>query len=310
MSKKKTHEEYVAEVAAINPNIEVVGEYKKSYISIEHKCKKCGNVWFPIPNNILKGTNCPKCTPFPKKRKTHEQYVAEVLSINSDIDVIERYNGSLTPIRHKCKICGNIWSVRPNSILLGTGCPVCSGCIKKTHEQYVKELKSVNPNIVVVGEYVNNATKIMHKCIKDGYEWLLSPSNALKGKGCPRCNTPTSSKGEKIISDFLNKYNILYEPQKTFDGCKDKVALRFDFYLSEYNILIEYNGIQHYKPIDYFGGEDSFECGVYHDKIKADYCAKNNITLITIPYYADIHEELDKLYELITTRDMTKEAAA
>ena len=72
MPKKKTHEEYVSEVAAINPDIEVIGGYKNSRTTIEHRCKKCGNVWHPIPNNILSGKGCPECAPSGKKQKTHE----------------------------------------------------------------------------------------------------------------------------------------------------------------------------------------------------------------------------------------------
>lgn len=57
----------------------------------------------------------------------------------------------------------------------------------KTHEEYVEEVTQMNPDIEVVGRYVNNHTKILHRCKIDGCEWYPKPTNVLGGKGCPVC---------------------------------------------------------------------------------------------------------------------------
>ena len=58
---------------------------------------------------------------------------------------------------------------------------------KKTHEKYVKEVTEINPNIIVVDQYINDDTKITHRCKIDGHEWLAKPNHILHGRGCPKC---------------------------------------------------------------------------------------------------------------------------
>ena len=257
-----------------------------------------------MPNNILHGQGCLDCGKEKignKFRKTHEQYIKELAEINPNIEAIGLYVGSMTKILHRCKIDGCEWYAIPNSILQGCGCPECSirKQIKrqtKTHDQYIQEVAKISFDIEVIGEYAGDGTPILHKCKIDGHEWMARPGNILQGQGCPKCNT---SKGEKTIANWLNKNNISYEQQKIFDGCRNKLPLPFDFYLTDYNIAIEYNGKQHYEPVDYFGGKEAFESVVMRDKIKENYCSDNNIHLIKIAYNTNIYEELQKLYELL-----------
>lgn len=77
---------------------------------------------------------------------------------------------------------------------------------------------------------------------------------------------------------------IEFTRQKIYDKCKFIRVLPFDFYIPEYNILIEYNGIQHYKPIGLFGGEEHLKYRQNNDNIKKNYCKENNIPLLIIRY--------------------------
>lgn len=104
------------------------------------------------------------------------------------------------------------------------------------------------------------------------------------------------SKGESIIMGFLDNLNIKYEYNKSINGCKNVLKLRFDFIISNKNIYIEYDGEQHYKPIDYFGGEEHLNEVQKRDEIKNNFCLDNNIKLIRIPYYLD-SEEIYKILE-------------
>jgi hypothetical protein len=106
-------------------------------------------------------------------------------------------------------------------------------------------------------------------------------NNHLNGKGCPKCK---ESKGETIIRVFLENNNIYYEKEKTFPDCVYKSNLKFDFYLPEKNTCIEYDGIQHYHAIDFFGGEVNLEQTKIKDAIKTHYCVNKNIHLIRISY--------------------------
>lgn len=240
------------------------------------------------------------------RKLTHEEYVERVKKINPNIEVLGKYINSQIKILHRCKIDGYEWMIQPNDTIHGYGCPRCAGNEKYGHEEYVKRVAEINPNIEVVGIYVSSQTSILHRCKVDGCEWMARPNGILRGSGCPKCN---ESHGEKEISKWLDKHNISYQRQKTFDDCKDKIKLRFDFYLHNYNILVEYNGIQHYEPIEYFGGQNSFENQILRDNIKKEYCQKNNIILFEIPYYSDLDEELIRLYELIKEKHTEKGVA-
>ena len=97
-----------------------------------------------------------------------------------------------------------------------------------------------------------------------------------------------SSKGEKIIRDILLKNNINFEEQKTFETCRflnTKAKARFDFYLPNDNLLIEYDGEQHFKYRSYGWNDfEHFKQTQYRDKFKNQWCKENNIPLIRIPY--------------------------
>ena len=87
--------------------------------------------------------------------------------------------------------------------------------------------------------------------------------------------------------------NIDFIFQKTFKECKDKNVLPFDFYISKYNLIIEFDGIQHFKPISKFDGEEGFVTRVLHDAIKNQYCEDNNINILRIPYWD--YDNIEKL---------------
>ncbi len=138
--------------------------------------------------------------------------------------------------------------------------------------------------------------KVWWKCQNCGYEWETTIYSRTKGKGCPKCSSP---KGEKRIFDFLNEKNISYISQYRFDDCKNKKPLPFDFYLTNHDILIEYQGIQHYKEVNnsFFGDEIKLKDRQRLDKIKSDYCKNNGINLLVIPYW-----DYDNIETILTER--------
>ena len=299
--KRKTHDEYVLEVSNLNIAVEVVGKYSGGHTPIMHKCKIDGCEWMAPPSGILSGKGCPMCKKLKlhcEKIKTHEQYVQDVERLHDNIIVIGQYAGNRTRILHKCMIDGNTWEAAPRNILDGSGCPVCAierrkALRTKTHENYVAEVAIINPNIEVIEQYAGAETKILHRCKVDGYEWSVLPSNVLSGHGCPVCN---ESRGEREISNYLIRRNVDYIPQHTFDNCRNKKTLPFDFYLPEYNVCIEYDGEQHYRPVDHFGGENGFMQRKSNDSIKTSYCNLNNIQLLRIRYDQDVETELNNFF--------------
>ena len=109
-----------------------------------------------------------------------------------------------------------------------------------------------------------------------------------------------ASKYEAIVAQYLIDKNIYFTTQKTFPKCKNKRCLPFDFYINIYDmdILIEYNGIQHYKSINHFGGDTSFEQRQINDNIKLNYTIDNEIPFIIIPYNISNKEDIYKYLNL------------
>lgn len=177
------------------------------------------------------------------------------------------------------------------------GCAFCTGRYKTT-EDFIKEMSKINPDIEIIGEYTGSENPVKCKCKICGHEWSPIGRSLKNGQGCPAC---TSSKGEIRVKRFLDNNKIIYNTQKAFEDCVYKEKLRFDFYLPDYNILIEYDGEQHYKPVDFASrgmawANKIFEYNQIKDKIKNDYCKDNNIKLIRIPYW-----EFDNIETILTS---------
>ena len=119
----------------------------------------------------------------------------------------------------------------------------------------------------------------------------------LRNQNTQSCGCHRISKGELIIKEILIKNNVNFCEQFIFNDLKgDKRALRFDFGVfndrNKLSYLIEYNGIQHYEPIEYFGGIDGFQKQQKYDLQKKEYCLFKNIPLIVIDYKTKITEDI------------------
>ena len=99
-----------------------------------------------------------------------------------------------------------------------------------------------------------------------------------------------ASKGELKIHDILTNAGVLFKEEYTFPDLLGRSGhpLRFDFAVfgddEELDFLIEFQGIQHYKPRSKFGGIEGLRQQQYYDMLKRKYCEEHNITLVTIPY--------------------------
>lgn len=204
--KKKTHEEFVNQMANINPNIAFLDEYNGDRNKIKCKCMLCGNEWMAAPGHLVQGKGCPACgikRQAKAKSKTHDQFVSELAILNTNILVLGHYEGTRNRIEVQCKKCGHIWTPVPSSLLNGTGCPKCAGNVKRTHDDFVKSLKAKSPTIEVLGEYINTDTKIKVRCEKCGKIWFSTPNNLLDGHGCGRCA------GRKNHEEFVRELEAI-----------------------------------------------------------------------------------------------------
>lgn len=188
-------------------------------------------------------------------------------------------------VKIKCKKCGDIFYQVGVEHLKGRGCSRCAKNKKYTQEEIVKLFNEVHNNRYTYGEYKNFNSKIEITCKEHGVFYQRCDHH-LHGKNCPKC---IMSSDEQIIYDYLIKNNIEFQFQKTYEDCKGKSKLLpFDFYIPSINVLIEFDGKQHFFNI--FGNLEERQ---RLDKIKTDYCIYNNIKLYRITYLDKIVEKLN-----------------
>lgn len=195
------HEDFVKKLAHKFPNIEVLEEYKGSNIPIKVNDRTCiHSVWKARPDTLLRGIGCPECgriTAAKTRTRTPQEFVNEMLQITPSVEITGEYTKVTDRIEVCCKICGHTWKPLAYSLLSGKGCPHCSAVqgakqrknnLKvKTTQQFKEELFGVNPQIKVIGEYINNKTKISAECMVCGHKWNVVPASLLNGHGCPNC---------------------------------------------------------------------------------------------------------------------------
>lgn len=234
------------------------------------------------PSNHLVGQNCPIC--MNKGKSNVDRFINSAKQVHGDrydystikyfnnrikIDIICKKHGAFkqTPTRHLC----------------GDGCPKCNGGVKISQEEFIFRAKMLYGEKYDYSQvnYVNSSTKVNIICVKHGI-FLMRPNNHLSGQECSLCKN--KSFGEKQIYKWLVNNSIKFETQKVFSDCINKNKLPFDFYLPEFNTLIEYDGKQHHKPINYIGGEKGFKYRKENDSIKTDFAEKNNVKLLRISY--------------------------
>jgi len=240
-------------------------------------CEKHGYFKQSIHNHFNIGNNCPKCI-IRKPVKLNDDFLRKIK--NNGIDIIE-YNGYRKDSKFKCEKHG-IFDKKFENVKK-YGCTECYNEKQKIINKldFIKNSKNKWMGIIDF-DYDNmiyNGMRNKMKIYSNETGWIeQNAQNHLNGF------LPKSSSGELVIKHILEKLNINYVEQKTFEDCKNIIKLRFDFYLPEINTCIEFNGIQHYKPIDFFGGNDRFRKQIINDNIKIDYCKDNNIKLIIISY--------------------------
>ena len=120
-------------------------------------------------------------------RKTTEEYLQQLIELDIPYTLLGEYITNNTSIEHECEN-GHVWLARPSNILSGRGCPTCSGKKRKTTESYQSELDSLGKGYICLEPYINNKTKLKHKC-SQGHEWLVMPKDLVgqKKTNCPYC---------------------------------------------------------------------------------------------------------------------------
>jgi hypothetical protein len=287
MTGRMSQNEFIRRVKEIHGN--KYNYDKVSYVNNTTKviitCPTHGD-FLQSPKSHLYGKGCPKCG---DTRGTTDKFIKDAKEIHGDKYGYSKvdYKNSRTPIKITCPIHGDFLQL-PQVHLRGSGCLHCKhDNSRKTTNNFIERAKKIHGDLFDYSKvlYTKAHELVLITCKEHG-DFLQTPNNHLKGNGCPICS---ESKGERFLSTILKKLKLEFDRQKTFVGCENigKKKCRkypFDFYIPKYNTVIEFDGIQHYQPVGFWGGNNSFEHQQIRDKIKNEYCIKNNIKMVRIPY--------------------------
>ncbi|NIY81984.1 GIY-YIG nuclease family protein [Vibrio hepatarius] len=204
-SQRQSPEVYAQYLRDNRPELTNLEDYVTNSTKILHRCNKadCKNEWYATPNSIKdSGTGCPKCgiVKYSSKRlHSQEDYEKIVCKINPKVKVVGTYVSNHIEIDHQCLVesCRHKWLARPSNIKSGKGCPECEKVAKRQrnkasripHEQFLAQVKEINPNIEILGIYTTAKAKVECKCLiaECGRKWDAIATGLKAGKGCPEC---------------------------------------------------------------------------------------------------------------------------
>jgi very-short-patch-repair endonuclease len=277
-------------------------------------CKLHGDFKVSPRHHIYRHHGCNKCRGkhiSDAKKYTKEFVIERCKKIHGDeYDYsMSEYTGMDKEMAIGCKKHGVFKQTPYNHIHKKCGCPKCR--YERLSDKYRFDVSELIDRFkekhgdkyqypFIDREYINNRSVITIICPIHGL-FKQSVMKHLQGQGCPFCN---ESKLEKEIAIFLEKNRIKFERQMKFSWLKLNKSLSLDFYLPDYNVAIECQGEQHYKPIERFGGEDEYSSIVKRDMVKKKQCINNGVKLL---YYTrfkkitgeDIYKNKNKLLKEI-----------
>ena len=259
-------------------------EYKTRLEKVCIICPEHGEFWQTPAQHLSGALGCKACWS-EKYSKSTEDFIEEAIKIHGD-----KYNYSKTiykTARQKvtiiCPKHGEFEQLA-NAHLQGEGCFQCERERRaKSTENFIKEAKKVHGDTYDYCKvnYINRNTPVIIICPKHG-EFEQLPSNHLQGKGCSHCKSKEQAAlFNRLVEDFPNE-EILYEVGNRIIPWLE--GQRFDIYFPKYNIAIEYNGPQHYMPIQKLGGELAYLKTIERDREKRKKCEENGCVLFELKY--------------------------
>ena len=278
---------------------------KSGRTAIKWRCLcDCGNYTEVTTANLNNGhtSHCEKCASAITGMKHRKNIIGQKYGKLIVKEMIYNYNNTN---RTKCLCdceCGNT-DILKNPYDITSGKIISCGCVKGI-SQRTKMVGNKYGKLIVIEEmFDEDKPKVLCKCdcgntiILDRHDVLTRHTNS--------CGCLTRSLREEFIEQILIDNKIKYKTQYTFSDCKSEnnYVLRFDFAIfNEENSLIqliEYDGQQHFHPIDGWGGEKAYCEIINRDNIKNEYCNRNNIKLLRLPYTLSNDEIKQRIYNVL-----------
>lgn len=291
-ARVKTTEEFINQATNIHGNkydyYKVI--YRDAHSKVSIICPEYG-IFLQTPNNHLNGNSCPKCAK--KYSLPEEEFIKKAKEIHGNkYDYQDlQYSLSNKKVKIKCPIHGDFYQYRALH-LSGSGCFMCGaekrGLLRrKSTETFIEQANKVHNNKYDYSqtEYILSKNKVKIICPQHREFWQ-TPRDHLTGDGCPYCKLKSQhTLFDKLKLIFID-HPIIFEASKK-DVCWIGLQ-RLDIYFPDINVAIEYDGRQHFIPVDFFGGQEGLNYRINKDTKKEACCKANNCTLFRLAYdYTD-----------------------
>lgn len=308
MPIKSNREDFIKKSNIIHNNLYDYSlvEYVNNKTKVKIICKYHG-VFEQRPDNHINGQHCPICGNSIKDNKLRwntDKFIKKSNLIHNylyDYSLVE-YTSSKEKVSIICNKHGK-FKQSPTQHILGQGCNSCAIILntdksRSNTSEIVSRFNLVHNNKYDYSlvNYIDAKTKVVIICKKHG-QFEQIPHNHLVGQHCPKCSI---SKGVEKICKILDNNKIEYKIEQTIPGCisEKNMLLRFDVYIPILNTYIEYDGEQHFRPVEIWGGKETFLSTKKRDKIKNDFCKKKKINLYRISYKENIDDKIEQLLNL------------
>lgn len=312
LEKTLTNDEFIAKAKDIHGDKYLYDKtvYKGRRKKVTITCPIHGD-FEQLAGNHLEGNGCKKCAIndiVSKNSVPFEEFIERAY---------ERHGPKYLYYKNTYKDCKNKITIvcqehgkfqqQAQAHLLGQGCPYCAKQNnilylpqKKSTEQFIEEAKQIHGDKYDYSkvEYDGNDKDVVIICKKHG-EFKQKPFNHLHGTGCPRCKRSIlEEKTANVLNDMFITYND-HVNKATFHWLKNQ---HLDFYLPEYNVAIECQGIQHFEPIDYAGKGKKWAARKLYttkelDKIKFKRCKDNFVNLEYINYNDNVEKRINEIID-------------
>ena len=267
-------------------------DYHDMKTKIRIFCIACQKDFYQTPGHHSNGQDCPSCAFLIMAKNqslTYQEFEERATKRHGGKYIYHHdYVNNKKKIKITCLKCGETFYQTPDNHLNGKGCPYCSGKKQLTWQEFEERVTKLhNGKYQYHHDFISSKKKIKITCLDCGETFYQIPANHSKGHGCPNCSF---GKNEKLTGEYLREFfpdNIdesIFHNKTVIDlSSGNKAEIDFKFQVNGQVIFVEYNGGQHYGPVDFFGGKEKFEqYQVPSDVALRKYCKKNNILLFEI----------------------------
>ena len=224
------------------------------------------------------------------------------------IEMLYGYKETSGKPRTYCRcigIDGNEYIIRADALRTNVTTSIRGACVSQNQD--ISNIRfGLLTALYPTTKRAHNGNVIWHCRCDCGNECDVSMGNLKRGH-TRSCGCRHRSKWEEFICNYLSSLKLNFEEQKRFKDCKNSIGsdmLPFDFYIPKYNLLIEYDGLHHFEPINGWGGKEKFIKTKENDNIKNEYCKTKEIRLLRIPFYfseEEIKQSINQFISPVTT---------